>query len=78
MTVETLKTEIEKLDARSFNELRFWMDTLDDDEGDRNLRRAIEAGHFDEMAEQARRDHAAGNTRPLPTQDDLVEASDVA
>lgn len=73
MSIDELKSEIEKLDARSFSELRFWMNTLDDDEADRKLRAAAEAGYFDEMAEEARQSYERGETRPLPTEDDLVE-----
>ena len=54
------------------------MNTLDDDEADRSLRRAVEAGHFDEMAEQALRDHKLGLTRPLPKPEDVDAASHVA
>ena len=77
MTLKTLKAEIEKLDPRSFNELRFWMNTLDDDEWDRQIRADAEAGKLDFLAEQARKEHRAGKTLPWPGEhgDDEAEVA---
>ncbi len=81
MVIDELKAEIEKLDPRAFSELRFWMNTHDDDEWDRQMEEDAASGALDaafgEMAARASEDHRRGLTRPLPTERD-TDATDAA
>jgi len=78
MTLDEIKIEIEKLDDRAFNELRFWMSSLDDTEVDHKLREAIGAGAFDAAASKADTEYRQGKSKALPTEADVADASNVA
>jgi hypothetical protein len=65
MSVEELEKEITKLSSDERARLLHLLEELDAAEVDAALERDIRAGKFDEMAEQALADHAAGKTKPL-------------
>ena len=63
--VEKIEREIEALSAKELAELRAWFVEFDWAAWDRQLAADVKAGRLDRLADSARRDHAAGKTRPL-------------
>ena len=67
MSVEELKAEIQKLDEAAFADLRYWMNTLDDDEWDEQIRRDAESGKLDAVFAEADAEYRQGRTLPAPS-----------
>ena len=65
MSVDEIEKAAEKLSTKERARLRAFLDELEAAEVDAALERDIRAGKFDKLAEQARADHAAGETKPL-------------
>jgi hypothetical protein len=65
MSVEELETAITKLSSKERARLLQLLEELDAAEVDANLERDIGAGKFDELAERALAEYAAGKTKPL-------------
>lgn len=65
MSVEELEKAIIKLSAAERARLLSLLEEMDAAEVDANLERDIKAGKFDELAERALADHAAGKSKPL-------------
>jgi len=63
--VEKIEREIEALSGQELAQLRAWFVEFDWSAWDRQLAADVKAGRVDQVAESARRDHAAGETRPL-------------
>jgi hypothetical protein len=63
--VEKIEREIEALSAKELAEFRAWFVEFDWSAWDRQLAADVTAGRLDQVAESARREHAAGQTRPL-------------
>jgi hypothetical protein len=63
--LETIERTIEALPDKDLFALRKWFDELLEQRVDKWLEREVEAGRFDELAEEALADHKAGRTRPL-------------
>jgi hypothetical protein len=65
MSVEELEKAITKLSSQERARLLRLLEELDAAEVDAKLERAIKAGKFDKLAEEALAQHAAGKTKPL-------------
>ena len=63
--VAKIEQEVEALSLAELAEFRAWFLEYDWAAWDRQLERDVQAGRLDDLAEKARRDHAAGNTKPL-------------
>lgn len=64
--VDELKEQVLALSIDELAELRAWMlEEQDWDAWDAQLERDVRNGRLDALAEEARRDHAAGKTTPL-------------
>jgi len=63
--VEKIERAIEALSAKELAELRAWLVEFDWSAWDRQLAADVKAGQLDRLTESARRNHAAGKTRPL-------------
>ena len=57
--------EIAELSPEEMHKLLDWLTERQEEEVDRKLEAAVNAGHFDEMAARALENHKAGQTRPL-------------
>jgi hypothetical protein len=66
MTVEELKVRIQELDAAALSDLRFWMNTLEDDAWDWQIRNDAGAGRLDELVNKAMEETEAVGGFPLP------------
>lgn len=64
-TVLEIERAIETLPPEDFRELAAWFDELREQRVDAALEKAVLAGRFDAMAEQALRDAQAGKCIPL-------------
>ncbi len=65
MSVEELEKAITKLSREDRAKLLALLEEMDAAEVDAQIERDIRAGKFDELADQALANHAAGKTRPL-------------
>ena len=65
MSVEELEKAITKLSREDRAKLLALLEEMDAAEVDAQIERDIGAGKFDELADQALANHAAGKTRPL-------------
>jgi hypothetical protein len=65
MSVEELEKAITKLSREDRAKLIALLEEIDAAEVDAEIERDIKAGKFDELADQALANHAAGKTRPL-------------
>jgi hypothetical protein len=65
-TIEQLQDVIRQLSDVDFQNLRFWMNTFDDDEWDRQMRQDAHAGRLDAMIAEADREIEEGRTKPGP------------
>ncbi|MGA9796892.1 MAG: hypothetical protein WBQ17_15310 [Rhizomicrobium sp.] len=65
MSVEELEKAITKLSSKERARLLHLLEEMDATEVDANLERDIKAGKFDNLADQALADHAAGKTKRL-------------
>ena len=65
MSVEELEKAVAKLSSKERARLMALLEEMDAAEVDANLERDIKAGKFDELAERALAEHAAGKTKPL-------------
>jgi hypothetical protein len=63
-TVEELQHVIRKLSDVDFQNLRFWMNTFDDDEWDRQMRQDAESGRLGKLIDEADREYAARSSEP--------------
>lgn len=63
--VERIESEIQGLSPDELAEFRDWFLAFDWAAWDRQLERDIQAGKLDALADEALRDHAAGNTKPI-------------
>jgi hypothetical protein len=63
--VAKIEQEVEALSQAELAEFRAWFLEYDWAAWDRQLERDVQAGRLDDLAEKARRDHAAGKTKPL-------------
>jgi hypothetical protein len=63
--VETLQQEVKALSPAELAQFRAWFLDLDWDSWDAKLEEDVRAGRLDALAEQALREHAAGETTPL-------------
>lgn len=65
MTVEELEKAVTTLSRKERARLLALIEELDAAEFDAKIERDIIAGKFDELAEKALAEHAAGKTKPL-------------
>jgi hypothetical protein len=65
MSVEELEKAITKLSREDRAKLLALLEEMDAAEVDAQIEHDIESGKFDELADQALANHAAGKTRPL-------------
>ena len=63
--LERIEKEITELSPEEVHKLLDWLTERQEEEVDRKLEAAVNAGHFDEMAARALERHKAGQTRPL-------------
>jgi len=63
--IEKLEQEVQALSPDELAQFRAWFLEYDWAAWDRQLERDAEAGHLDDLAARALRDHAAGKTTPL-------------
>ena len=63
--VERIEYEIKQLSPEELAEFRDWFVTFDWDAWDRQLERDAATGRLDALADEALREHAAGNTKPV-------------
>ena len=66
MSFAELKEEVLKLSFEQKAELAAVLHGWEDDDWDRQMKADAEAGLFDGMIAEAKAEHAAGRTRPLP------------
>ena len=69
MTIEELKRQVEMLSIEDFCELRLWMNMLDDDDWDRQMRADAGAGKLDFLEKQVREAVDTGRLYDVPTGD---------
>jgi hypothetical protein len=65
MSVEELEKAITQLSSKDRARILALLEEMDEAEFDADIERDIKAGKFDELAEQALADHAAGKTKSL-------------
>jgi hypothetical protein len=65
MSVEELEKAVAELSRKDRARLLALLEEMDAAEFDAKIEQDIAAGKFDELADQALADHAAGKTRPL-------------
>ena len=63
--VERIEELIKALSPDELSELRSWFVEFDWAAWDRQLERDVRAGKLDALADEALREHAAGDTKPL-------------
>lgn len=63
--VEKIEQEVQALSPGELAQFRAWFLEYDWAVWDRQLKRDVQAGRLDELAEKALRAHAAGQTTPL-------------
>ena len=63
--IENIERQIEALSPEELAQFRAWFLEFDCVAWDRQLEADIQAGKLHRLAEEARRDHAAGKTTPL-------------
>jgi len=63
--IANIERQIEALTPEELSEFRAWFLEFDWAAWDRQLEANIQAGKLARLAQEARRDHAAGKTRPL-------------
>jgi len=63
--VEKIKQDVQALSPEELAQFRAWFLEYDWAAWDRQLEHDVRAGKFDDLAEKALRDHAAGKTKPL-------------
>jgi hypothetical protein len=63
--IEELEQKVQALSPEELARVREWFLAFDWAAWDRRLERDVRAGKLDALAEKARRDHAAGKTKPL-------------
>jgi hypothetical protein len=63
--VERIEEEVKTLSPKELAEFRDWFVTFDWDAWDRQLERDVAAGKLDALADEALREHAEGNTKPI-------------
>lgn len=63
--VERIEHDVEGLSERELAEFRAWFAEFDWAVWDAQLERDVAAGKLDALADEALREHAAGETRPL-------------
>ena len=66
MSFAELKEEVQKLSDEQKAEIAALLHGWEDDDWDRQMKADAKAGLFDEMIAEAKAEHAAGRTRPLP------------
>ena len=66
MTLEAIKSEIEKLPASERAELTHWIMDHDEAEWDQQIARDFEHGKLDQFIERARRERDTGTIREAP------------
>lgn len=65
MSIEELAREARKLPFDELQELTRELDATVAERLDKQLEAAVEAGHFDRLAEEAVAEYRAGKTKPL-------------
>jgi hypothetical protein len=63
--IENIERQIKALSPEELAQFRAWFLEFDWTVWDRQLEADIQAGKLDRLAQEARRDHAAGKTTPL-------------
>jgi hypothetical protein len=63
--LEKIKQQIQTLDPKDVWTLSAWLGEYTNELWDRQMEADVEAGKFDKLAEEARKDHAEGKTRSL-------------
>ncbi|MGH9324212.1 MAG: hypothetical protein ACRD3V_30525 [Vicinamibacteria bacterium] len=63
--VERIENQIQRLSPEELAEFRDWFLTFDWAAWDRQLEQDIRAGKLDVLADEALREHAAGETKPI-------------
>lgn len=63
--IELLEKQIRELSSDELAELRRWFADYDADVWDRQMEADVKAGKLDRLAEEALREFAAGQTKPL-------------
>lgn len=69
MSLQEMKEAVTKLPPDELAEFAAWLDRYraqDFDAWDRQMQTDAEAGKFDTLIEQAKKEHRAGRTTPLP------------
>jgi hypothetical protein len=63
--LEKIKQQIQTLDPKDVWILSGWLGEYTNELWDQQMEADVEAGKFDKLAEEARKDHAEGKTRPI-------------
>ena len=63
--VERIEQDVRALSPEELAKFRAWFLEYDWAAWDRQLKRDVQAGKLDTLADKALRDHAAGKTKPL-------------
>lgn len=63
--VQKIEEEIKELSRDELTALREWFINFDAEAWDREFEEDVKAGKLDKLADEARRDHAAGRTTKL-------------
>ena len=63
--IERIEQEVQDLSPEELAKFRDWFLEFSWEAWDRQLARDVQAGKLDSLAEEARREHASGNTKPL-------------
>jgi hypothetical protein len=63
--IENIERQVEALSPEELAQFRAWFLEFDWVAWDLQLKADVQAGRLDRLAQQARRDHAAGKTTPL-------------
>ncbi len=66
MSFAELKEEVQKLSDEQKAEIAALLHGWEDDDWDRQMKADAKGGLFDGMIAEAKAEHAAGRTRPLP------------
>jgi len=64
-----VETEIQSMTREEFARFRVWLAEYEADQWDRQIEADILAGKLDALAEEARRDHAAGRSFKMPSKE---------
>lgn len=63
--VEILEKEIQKLKPKEIAAFREWFHRFDSEEWDRQIKKDIQSGKLDKLAEKSITDHRAGRSKEL-------------